>query len=223
MIRVASRSRALLLLASVLAMSDARAGFLDDFPALSKLTFSESESRLYMGFGLSPFGIMKNKASYSVSVIQVHWLKDDYDVELFNATYGATIASGSPTTNLKTVSFHMAPKLRVFRSVSVGPLLGLEFVSFPDVRARIGNGTFFAPSEPFSTQGLIFGAAFSETFHVGEKGVFKVNQILYKQTYSPLESSVQGWNYYYENNALNRDQAPIAPGWAFILNISYLY
>jgi hypothetical protein len=201
----------------------AHATFSEDFPGLSKLTFSETESRIYMGFGMSPFGILRNKASYSLSLIQVHWMRDDYDIEIFNASYGATLAADTPVTNLKTVLFYTAPKKKIFRSISAGPLLGLEFISFPEVIARIGNGTFFTPLQPFSTQKFIFGVAFSETFKVGEKSLLKANQLLYKQTYSPLESSVTGWNYYYDDNALNRSQDAIAPGWVFVLNFSLLY
>jgi hypothetical protein len=216
--------RILLLLAACLlaAATPARAGFIDEQPSLSKLLFSEADSNLRLGFGVSPLGIMKNKASYALSVFQVHRTTEWIDWELFNASYGTTL-SGSAESNLKLVTLRTAPKLRVFKGLSVGPVAGIEFVSFPDINSRLGNGVFFTPAVPFSTQGWIYGAAISEEFRMGANTPFKATQLVYRQVYSTTRSSREGWDYYYDTAALNADSSPIGPSWVFLIEFSMLY
>jgi hypothetical protein len=220
--KLAAEFFGILALALVTPFSAQAITFEEEFPNLKKFVFSENKSNIFFGIGISPLGIVKNKAGFGLSIFQIHYIKGNLDWEMVNASFMST-ASDVAETNFKSFTFRTAPKFKLFRILSAGPLLGIEFVNYPDISAKIGNGTFFTKPEPFSSRGLIYGAALSETFNIG-KYTIKANQLLYKQNYSTTEAFVDGWNYYYEGRAdLNLDPTPIAGGWVFMLEFSFLY
>lgn len=199
----------------------ARADFLDDYPNLKSHIFREPETPIHFGFGAAPVRIMKNKAGVAVSIFQVHLNQRWLDWELFNATMGFSISS-EDESRVNSFTFRTTPKFKITDGMSVGPLLGYEFVSFPDVNARLLSDGRASPFEPYSSRGLIFGAAVSQTFDIGQKYKLKLHQIVYKQTYS-TSGTYDGWEYNYENNDYNLDATPLSPGPVFLLEFSLLY
>ena len=204
-----------------LAGPGARADIMSEFPSLKKYIHAEPETHIRFGVGISPVGIMENKAMVSFNLFQVHWINGDFDIEAFSGSFGTTI-SGDPLSKLQSFTFRTIPKYRFSESISVGPLVGYEFVSYPDVIARIYKKNAFAPEEPFSSSGLIYGAAVSQTFNLSEKYTLKINEIFYQQTYD-TKGTFNDWKYFYKNDLLNSSQDPIAPGPVVVLELSLLF
>lgn len=199
---------------------DPAAPFLDTYPHLAKHLFEEPDTGIHFGFGVTPVRLLKNKAGLAVSIFQLHWMSSLIDWELFNASYGTTLA-GDPFSKVNTFTFRTSPKFRVSNTISIGPVVGLEFVSFPEVRARLGRDGRFTPFEPFSAKGLIYGVMASQNFSLG-RTILKLNQVVYRQTYDPA-GTFKGWGYFFEDNALNDDTSPIGPGVSILLEVSLLF
>ena len=45
-----------------------------DYPNLKKYIYEEPDSHVRIGFGLSPFGIMRSQLSVGASLFQFHWI-----------------------------------------------------------------------------------------------------------------------------------------------------
>jgi hypothetical protein len=214
----------LVALASVSTPAAQAVTFEEEFPHLKKFLFTERQSNIYFGLGVSPLSIIKNKAGFGLSIFQIHYVKGMLDWEIFNGSF-ITTASDLPDTSFRAYTFRTAPKIKLFKILSAGPLLGLEFVNFPLIDSQIRNDAsgFSTRSDTFSSRGLIYGAAISETFNIGSY-TLKANQLIYRQTYSTLESQADGWTYVYPGRSdLTIDQTPIAGGWVFMLEFSFLY
>lgn len=195
--------------------------FLDENPSLKKYIYREPDTHFYFGFGASPVTVFHNRFGFDVSVFQIHYMSPSLDWEIFNAAFGFTL----PDTNgiaARSYTFRTVPKWRLGKTLSVGPLLGYEFVSFPTVTAYLEKSLFTPVSYPFSAGGPIYGFAISETFDAGSDYKFKINELGYMQNYSTTGTS-NGWKYYYDQSSLNADQSPIAPGWVFSFEFSFLY
>jgi hypothetical protein len=205
-----------------LLLPSARASVVDEYPALQNYVFEEPRSGVRIGAGISPFGMMRDELSLSASLFQFHWVGRVFDWEVLGINYASSLGS-SDVTQARTFTFRTVPKLRIGEVFSVGPLVGLEFVSFPELSAQIFNGSLVTPPEPFSSRGLIYGGAVSETFPMGRELSFKMNQVVYRQTYSTTNAAESGWTYRYGTPALNQDQSPIAPGLVLLLEFSVLY
>jgi hypothetical protein len=212
----------LLCLSSMLRPIAAHATFAEDFPSLSKYVFEQSASKIFFGGGLTPISVMNQKPDIALSIFQAHWITDYLDFELFNGMIGFSYLSSANSYSLTHFTFRTVPKFRLTHNISVGPLVGIEFVSFPGVTGITAKGGFVTPNQSFSTSGLIYGAVVSETFPIGKQYMLKINQTAYKQNYSTVSSSY-GWQYVYDNTGLNADQSPIAPGMVFQLEFSFLY
>jgi hypothetical protein len=194
----------------------------DEYPHLKQYVYAEDETPIHFGFGLSPLRIMKNSAGVALSVFQVHYTSSWLDWEIFNASFGTSF-SGDATSKVNSYTFHMVPKLRLSEAVSIGILGGYEFVNFSDVTARLYKGNDFTPEEPFSSGGVIYGLALSETYPIGKKGLLlKIQQLAYKQNYKTAGTS-RGWNYDFTDNLLDEDASSISPGYVFRLEFSLLY
>ncbi|MBC7397552.1 MAG: hypothetical protein H7333_08920 [Bdellovibrionales bacterium] len=212
----------ILLLASHSSSSQAES-VLDTFPALKKFVATERQTNLYFGFGLNPFSIVNSKIGFSASLFQLHWIKDRYDFELLNASFGSFF--GGKLGSEQFFLVRAAPKYKVFKNVSIGPIIGMEFVHFPDVSAQITKNNLYSPSSDFSTVGAVYGATLSQTFDLGsyqKANLLRISESVLQETYS-VKNTNNGWSYYYQDNSLNGDPAAIAPNLMFMLEVSYLF
>lgn len=196
---------------------------LDTYPGLRKFVAAERGTNLYFGFGLNPFNLVNSKVGFSASLFQLHWIKDRYDIECFNASFGSFF--GSKLGSEQFFLIRAAPKYRIFKNISVGPIIGMEFVHFPDVISQITKNNLYSPSTDFSTVGAVFGATISQTFDIGsyqKNNLLRVSESIFKETYS-VKNTNNGWSYYYADNSLNADSGPIAPSLMLMLEVSYLF
>jgi hypothetical protein len=193
----------------------------DTFPSLQKHVYSEKASNTYIGFGISPITIVNSKIGFSANIFQLHWIKNRYDFEIFSASYGLTMGQSSTSSNQFFV-LRTAPKIRLFGSISIGPVLGLEFVNFSNLQAELNKNNQFTPMQPFSALGAIYGVNVSENFALDRSYTLKINQIVYNETYS-YSGTNNGWNYYFNSSAINTDPSPIKPSTVIVLEISLLY
>ena len=196
---------------------------LKTYPNLQKFLFAERKSNLYFGFGLSPMTIMSNRIGFSANLFQIHYINEPWDLELFSASFGITFAQAD-YAKTRYFMFRTAPKYRVFKNISIGPLAGLEFVNFPDLNSRLNSNDYFTPIEPFSTWGFIYGLTMSETFSVGSNHLLKINEMFYWENYPYLQTS-DGWKYYFtdpNNPTTQPDVTQIQPSTVFVLEISFL-
>lgn len=196
--------------------------FAKEYPKLQNYTFDEPKSNVRIGFGISPFGIMRDQMSFSANLFQFHWVTPWLDWEVFSVSFAMTLG-GDDTSKSRDFVFRTVPKYRINDTFSMGPLLGYEFVSFPDLQSQIYNGTLATPQESFSSRGFVYGGVLSETFPLTQDLSFKMNQVVYRQTYSTTNAPDNGWVYKYANSALNQNQGPINPGTVFLLEFSILY
>jgi hypothetical protein len=205
------------------AATPARAEFLEQYPAQKKYLWEEPKPNLYLGVGLAPVGILKDRAYFGASVFQLHWLAPWVDAEVFSAYFASTRSQADYSQSNHFV-FRTIPKLAFNESISAGPLVGWEYVTFPKVQAKLYKDQYFTPSEPFSSEGVIYGFALSENLKIGDRKILKVNQVSYRQTYSVKESP-QGWEYWYANEELQKDPeaSPIRPTTVFLLEFALLY
>ena len=199
----------------------ASAPFLETFPALQKYVYSERTSNVYFGFGVSPITLINNRLGFGLNIFQVHWMSQPWDIEWFSASFGTTLAQQSYTKS-QNFLFRSVPKYLITKNISVGPMVGLEFVSFSNLNARLYKGSFYTPTRPFSALGAVYGADLCETFAVGKSNKIKLNQLIYKETYNHLGTN-NGWRYAFDPSDLNLDASPIAPSMVFMLEISFLY
>jgi hypothetical protein len=195
---------------------------LQENPALEKYTFSEPASAVEIGFGLSPFGMIRDQMSISANLFQFHWVTSHLDWEVFSLSFAESLG-GDDYSHSKQFTLRTIPKFRINQTFSVGPLLGYEFVSFPDLQSQIFNGTLTTPQEPFSSRGLVYGGAVIETFPLNQDLKLKINQVVYKETYSTSNANAAGWSYQYANPALNQNTGPINPGTVIMFEFSLLY
>jgi len=195
---------------------------LQENPNLEKYTFSEPRSEVQIGFGLSPFGMIRDQMGISANLFQFHWITSHLDWEIFSLSFAESLG-GDDVTKSKQFTFRTVPKYRINQTFSIGPLLGYEFVSFPNLQSQIFNGTLATPQENFSSRGVVYGGVLSETFPLNSDLTFKVNQVLYKETYSTSNANEDGWTYRFANPALNQNSGPINPGTVLMFEFSVLY
>jgi hypothetical protein len=210
-----------LLLAALCVTPRAFGGILDSTPDLKQFLFKEPDSNFYFGFGVSPLSIMNSRFGFELDVFQLHYINSMVDIELFDAAFGIGLGN-SDLSNSRTFTLRAAPKYRLGKFLSIGPMVGYEFVSFPSVESRIYKNNYFTPFEPFSGWGFIYGGAASETFSFGKDYIFKINEYVYQETYSTT-SAGNGWAYNYQDSGIAASQAPIAPSTVFMIEFSLLY
>lgn len=195
--------------------------FVERYPSLGKFRFKEPAPNIYFGFGLAPLEIVNSKTAISFSFFQVHWFNRWVDWEVFNASFGMTFA-GDSTSNIRKFAFRSVPKFRVNPMFSFGPVIGYEFISFPEVDVRLEKESQFTPIDSFSSRGLIYGGAVSENFKFRDRYVIKATQFAYKQTYSTSHSQ-EGWNYVFLDANQNQRSAPVSAGWVYGIEFSFLF
>lgn len=198
------------------------ASFEEEYPNLQKYNFVAPDSNVYFGLGLAPISVMHQSPNLAVSLFQAHWINSWLDWELLNASVGFTYLNTNNSFALNDFTFRTCPKIRIGQTISVGFLVGMEFISFPSVTAITFKGGFATPDQPFSTSGLIYGGVISEVFSLGKGSKLRISQTAYTQTYSTLQTP-DGWKYVFDNNALNTNQASIAPSMVYQIEFSFLY
>lgn len=215
-----------LLILSLLVTGMARADFLDDHPALKKHVYQEPRSDLWVGFGVSPVGFLENRTLHVLSAFQFHWMPRYLDWEIINVSLGLTSFSKESYAKARTFFFRTSPKLRVLGFLSFGPMVGFEYVSFPDVGSIQVSPPpqFKTPNEPFSSKGIIYGAEISETIRLAQAYYLKISQVIYRQTY-PTTTASNGWEYVFDKPELQADPArtAIKPSYVVLLEFSLLF
>jgi len=197
--------------------------FLESYPSLEKLVFVEPDSNFVLGFGIAPVGVAADRYYSSVSALQLHWITELWDIELFNASFGMSKGQDRYSSSIN-YTFRTSPKIRVFERLSVGGVVGMEYISFPDVDSKLVSGQYSTPTEPFSSMGPVYGIALSEMFEYKTTKYLKINQVAYKQSYSTKKSK-DGWTYKYSRDELENDpeRKAIAPAWVIAVEFSLLY
>lgn len=200
----------------------AQADLFETYPNLKDMVYKPEESNWKFGLGISPIGILKNRFSTGLSLFQLHWIRGIFDIELFNATFFVTQSSNA-ASNANSFAFRMAPKIRVLGLASIGPLVGFELVSFPNIESRLNKDKYYSPYEKFSSSGIVYGASVSEMIELSGVTI-KINQNVYRQTYSVVKSR-EGWTYDFKNPELRpTDQREsLTAGTLFNIEIAFLF
>ena len=206
---------------SATAEAQATSPFLNAFPQLKPYVYEEPPSGFYLGVGLSPVGMLKDRFMLTLDMFQLHWMNEKWDVEILNASYSVTRAQSAAVQSTQFTA-RASAKYRFFKNFSVGPLIGYEFVSFPNITAQLRKGNLFSPSEPFSSRGIIYGGMLTETFTMGKGYLLQINELAYKQTYSTTQTA-EGWNYYYNDASIRNDPTQIEAGFVMMIEASFLY
>jgi hypothetical protein len=194
--------------------------FLESFPHLSEYLFKEPTSPYYFGLGLTPIGVLKDKVMLEANFFQIHYIDETMNWEIFSASFGNTVAQTGLYQSNHFI-FRSSPKFFIGSVVSVGPLVGYEFVSFPNVTARLYKAPYIAPHEPFSSRGMIYGFMISQTFKY-KSGHLQVNEVVFKETYSVKETD-QHWMYLFDQPELQANPDKIGPSTIMKVEISYLF
>ena len=195
--------------------------FLDKYPHLKQNLYQEPNSNLYLGFSVGLLGVLKDRMFFAANFFQVHYITSFWDYEVLSVSYGTTTANPSFVQSNHFI-FRTIPKYRITDHISVGPLLGWEFVSFPQVKAVLYDGTYQTKSEPFSSSGLIAGIAASQNMTTDAGTKIKVNELIYKETYSTKDAG-RGWSYLYDNQDLRSDTTPIDAGIMFLVEVGMMF
>lgn len=195
--------------------------FLEKYPHLKQNLGAEPNSNLYLGLAMGPLGVLNNRMMFSANFFQLHYITEGWDNELLSISFGAT--TGSPNyVQSNHFIFRTMPKYRINKLLSMGPILGYEYVSFPAVSAVLFDDGYQTKPEPFSSSGMIYGVGVSENFETEGGLKIKVNQVVYKQSYS-TEHAGHGWNYLFDLKSLRTDPTPIKAGMLFLLEIGVLF
>jgi hypothetical protein len=199
----------------------ASAEFMETYSNLKKHVFNEPASSFYLGFGVSPVSIMKDRFYVGANFFQVHRITPQWDVEVFSASYGSS-QSQLEQARSNNFTFRTIPKFRILPFMSCGIVAGLELISFPLVDVKLLKQPYTTENQPFSTHGFIYGIAFSETFDYLDSYKIKINQIFYKQTYS-IDKTAEGWSYYFVDRSIREAADVVEPSQVFMLEFSLLY
>ncbi len=196
--------------------------FMEAFPHLKNYTYKEPSSGFYFGIGGSPVGIVGDRMIFSINFFQLHYLYKAWDFELFNASYGFT-RTGDADLESDHFVFRMAAKYKLNSLISLGPMVGYELVSFQNIEAKLYKAPYVTPEwEPFSSRGFIYGVMASQTFPYKSKYQFRINEVIFKQTYSVTDAE-HGWSYLYKNSTVQADRSQIEGGYVAAVEFSILY
>ncbi|OFZ13411.1 MAG: hypothetical protein A2Z20_08390 [Bdellovibrionales bacterium RBG_16_40_8] len=196
--------------------------FLENYSHLRDYMFNEPNSGLYFGFGVSPIGMLSDRVIFSINFFQLHYINSPWDIEIFNASYGFTRTGDSELQSNHFV-FRTSPKYSVTKKISLGPLIGYEMVSFQNIEAKLRKGAHVTPEwEPFSSSGLIYGVMVSQTYLYKKDYLIRVNEVVYKQTYSTTKSEYD-WSYWYRNDKLQSDSSRIEGAIVIAAELSILF
>lgn len=169
-----------------------------EYPELKKFLYVPPKAPIYIGLGVAPISLMGSKLYFSISLFQVHYMDDNWDIEIFSASIGQA-RSDKTFANSRHFTGRFSPKyifMNIFDTgkVSFGPLVGMEYVQFGSIQAKKSRGTVTTQTpEDLTTGGYIYGFSLSETFTLSKDRRFKISQMFYKQTYN-IKENEYGWN-----------------------------
>jgi hypothetical protein len=195
--------------------------FLEAYPALKDHLYREPSSDSYFGFSLAPVGLLKNRMLFMINFFQAHRVTPKWDWEILSTSFGFTNAKPASAQSYHFV-FRTVPKYRLTDFFSVGPVLGLEYVSFPKAQAFLSKAPWTTEPDDFSSRGYIYGLALSQIFGLDSERPFRITELLYQQTYS-TEHSTDDWKYIFTDNELNKQQDPIKAGPVFMVEFGYMF
>src|SRR4051812_39779438 len=103
----------LILVIALVGASEARGAetFIQKFPTLKPFIDRESKTFLRIGFGISPFQLVKDRFGTSLSLFQLHLQYSYLDWEILNTSFGFTIG-GTSGSKLRSISLRTSPKFR---------------------------------------------------------------------------------------------------------------
>ncbi|MBK7963312.1 MAG: hypothetical protein IPK04_20260 [Bdellovibrionales bacterium] len=195
--------------------------FLEAYPHLKDHLYREPSSDSYFGFSLAPVGLLKNRMIFMMNFFQAHRVTEKWDWEILSTSFGLTNAKPASAQSYHFV-FRTVPKYRLTDTISLGPVIGLEYVSFPKAQAFLSKAPWTTEPEDFSSRGAIYGLALSQIFGLNSDHPFRVTEFLYQQTYS-TEHSADNWKYIFTDNELNKEQDPIKAGPVFLVEFGYMF
>ena len=201
----------------------AHASFVDEYPELKRHLYAEPKSNFYIGLGVGAVGFVENRAIHSLSVFQLHYINGAADLELLNLGLAVSSFGKDPLSTSRHFLLRASPKLRLFEFLSIGPVVGFEWVSFPNASVVLAKGGFGTPPEAFSSNGLVYGLMVSQTIKLGDHQL-RLNQLLYKQTYR-ADQTENGWVYQFEDGALAADpeKKAVRAGYTFLFECAFLF
>lgn len=197
-------------------------GFLEKYPHLKQNLYTEPNSNLYLGLSVGILGLVGDRMLFSANFFQVHYLSDYWDSEVLSISYGTTTANPSYVQS-NHFTFRTVPKIRFGKTFSAGPLVGYEYVSFPDISTVLTDDqNQQTKPEPFSTSGWIYGLGLSENFESDKAYRWKVSELAYEETYS-VNNAGRGWQYLPDLLALRQDKTPIKAGAVLMIEVGIIF
>jgi hypothetical protein len=198
--------------------------FLEDYPHLNQYIFEEDDTGFHFGVGVSPVGFIDSHWTVGINFFQLHYMTENWDIELINTSIQLKRAKNFFSRSRHFV-IRSGPKYRINKTLSIGAVVGMEFVEFPNVQTRLTNGFLFTEfDEPFSNIGAIYGIMASQVFHPWKEMSLRVNQVIYKQSYSALKTH-KGWDFFFQEPSINADTSKdlIKPGVVILFEFSLMY
>jgi hypothetical protein len=205
--------------------------FMMQNPQLKKYLFQEPKPPVYYGVGISPITIMNSKMYISANLFQFHWIKYPWDIEAISASMGMTVSQAGYASSRHFI-FRSSPKYQIFGIISAGPLVGIEYIRFSKIMARMYHDRWVTPYDTFTTSGHIYGLEISETipmnfaipFTSKDQYLVKINQIVYKQNYS-TDKAPFNWDWYYRDRQLREkaNRSEFEPGTVYAIEFCILF
>ena len=195
--------------------------FLESFPHLKNYVYIEPRSGFFLGLGVSPIGILKDRTVFTANFFQIHYFSERWDFEIFNAAYGITRAESS-TYQSNNFTLRSTLKMKIGKYFSLGPLIGYEFISFPNLGATLLKLPYQSPNEPFSSRGLIYGGMLSQTFQFKEEYLIQINELAYQETYSNTKTP-EGWNFQFNDPNVQGNPGLIGASFVSMIEVSFLF
>lgn len=201
-----------------------------EFPELKKFLYIPPKAPIYIGLGVAPISLMGSKLFFDLSLFQVHYISDPWDIELFSASIGQS-KSDKTFANSRHFTGRFSPKYTFMDiletgKVSAGPLVGMEYVQFGSIPAKKRKGGWHTDKyEDLTSNGYIYGFALSETFTMSKDRKFKITQMFYKQTYN-VEYAEYGWKYEPADDSIfsNSDNLDeISKKSVFVIEFAFLF
>ncbi len=200
-----------------------------EYPELKKFLYTPPKAPVYIGLGVAPISLMGSKLYFSMSLFQVHYMSDKWDIEIFSASIGQA-RSDKAFANSRHFTARTSPKyifMDIFDTgkVSFGPVLGMEYVQFSSIQAKKKKVLTSQSYEDLTTGGYIYGFSLSQTFTLSKDRKFKISQIFYKQTYN-VKKNEYGWENLPQDptvfdGAANEDE--ISKKSVFLIEFSFLF
>jgi len=222
---MASLVKRFVLVAAVILVpsAGAQSNFLKEYTDLDQFVFREPSSQFYLGVGISPLSFVNQKLALGMSAFQAHYITPRWDITLLNAMFQFAFG-GQEQASSRHYLMRSSVKLRLSSFLSVGPLVGYEVLSFPQVLSSMRKGVKATKFEPFSSRGLVYGAELSQLFRLDGDRMIRLSQFIVKQTYRTTKTP-EGWEYDFTNPDTGETYDPnlVKTGIVVAVEASYLF